>query len=52
MSEGTVEAVCEKCGQTFTMFLNEMAARNLKVVCPRCAGEKARKPPTSEKKPA
>lgn len=37
MSEETIEALCERCGETFHMFLREMADKNLRVVCPRCA---------------
>ena len=37
MSEETIEALCEQCGVTFHMFLREMADKNLRVVCPRCA---------------
>jgi DNA-directed RNA polymerase subunit RPC12/RpoP len=37
MSPETAEALCSQCGQTFTMFLEQMAARNEKVVCPNCA---------------
>ncbi len=39
MSNETAEALCEKCGQPFTAFLQEMAAQNLKVICPKCAAE-------------
>jgi len=37
MTEETVEALCEQCGETVHMFLREMADKNLRVVCPRCA---------------
>jgi hypothetical protein len=37
MSEQTVDAFCEKCGQTFKTFLQQMADKNLRVVCPKCA---------------
>jgi DNA-directed RNA polymerase subunit RPC12/RpoP len=37
MSAEMVEAFCSKCGATFKMFLDEMAAKNEKVVCPQCA---------------
>jgi len=52
MGNQTVEALCEKCGQPFAMFLEEMAARNLKVVCPRCAEDDTCNPPVSEAKSA
>lgn len=39
MSPEMVEALCSKCGEVFTMFLQEMADKNEKVVCPRCAAE-------------
>ena len=37
MSPETVDAFCSKCGATFKMFLDQMAERNQKVVCPQCA---------------
>ena len=39
MGNQPVNAVCEKCGQTFSIFLEQMAAKNLLVICPRCAAE-------------
>ena len=41
MSPEMVEAFCSKCGATFKMFLDEMAAKNEKVVCPQCAAAAA-----------
>jgi len=31
-----VELECEGCGATFRGFLEEMAAKNEKVLCPNC----------------
>jgi len=31
-----IDMLCEKCGQTFSAFLHEMADQNEKVVCPNC----------------
>jgi len=36
MGEPTVDVLCRNCGQTFTAFLKEMAAKNAKVTCPHC----------------
>lgn len=36
MSNDTIEALCNRCGQTFSAFLHEMADQNAKVVCPNC----------------
>jgi hypothetical protein len=36
MGEPTVEVLCKNCGQTFTAFLKEMAAKNAEVTCPHC----------------
>lgn len=30
---------CPNCGQTFKVFLQQMAEHNRKVVCPRCGQE-------------
>jgi hypothetical protein len=40
MSEPTIEVLCKNCGQTFTAFLKEMAAKNAEVTCP-CCGKSA-----------
>jgi formylmethanofuran dehydrogenase subunit E len=45
-----VQALCEKCGQTFTLFLEEMAAQNQKVVCPKCAAAKDCRTPVPAQK--
>jgi DNA-directed RNA polymerase subunit RPC12/RpoP len=50
MNDDSIEALCNRCGKSFSMFLHEMADQNAKVVCPDCrAGvdcgpEKAAKP--------
>jgi DNA-directed RNA polymerase subunit RPC12/RpoP len=50
MSDDSIEALCNRCGKSFSMFLHEMADQNAKVVCPDCRGgvdcepEKAAKP--------
>jgi hypothetical protein len=36
MSNDSIEALCNHCGQTFSAFLHEMADKNAKVVCPNC----------------
>lgn len=36
MSDDSIEALCHRCGQTFSTFLHEMADQNAKVVCPNC----------------
>jgi DNA-directed RNA polymerase subunit RPC12/RpoP len=36
MSDDSMEVLCERCGQTFSAFLHEMAKQNEKVVCPDC----------------
>ncbi|HKS77021.1 MAG TPA: hypothetical protein VJQ82_27680 [Terriglobales bacterium] len=49
MAEQTVDAVCEKCGQTFKTFLEQMADKNLRVICPRCAAEQQCPSPAPDK---
>jgi hypothetical protein len=44
MSNDTIEALCNHCGQTFSAFLREMADQNAKVVCPDCRQTKDCKP--------
>ena len=34
----SIDQLCEKCGQTFSAFLHEMAEQNEKVVCPNYQG--------------
>ena len=36
MGEDSIEMLCNRCGQTFSTFLHEMADKNAKVVCPNC----------------
>jgi hypothetical protein len=36
MPEETIDALCNHCGQAFSVFLHEMADQNAKVVCPNC----------------
>jgi DNA-directed RNA polymerase subunit RPC12/RpoP len=43
MAEPTMEVLCKNCGQTFTAFLKEMAAKNAEVTCP-CCGKSAGNP--------
>jgi Zn finger protein HypA/HybF involved in hydrogenase expression len=31
-----IDMLCEKCGQTFSAFLHEMADKNAKLLCPKC----------------
>jgi hypothetical protein len=50
MGEPTVEVLCKNCGQTFTAFLKEMAAKNAEVTCP-CCGKSAANPPRNSATP-
>ncbi len=50
MGKPTVEVVCKNCGQTFTAFLKEMAAKNAEVTCPHCG--KGNSLPSSAMPPA
>jgi hypothetical protein len=36
MGNDSIEMLCNRCGQTFSAFLHEMADNNAKVVCPNC----------------
>jgi DNA-directed RNA polymerase subunit RPC12/RpoP len=36
VGDDSIEALCNRCGKTFSMFLHEMADQNAKVVCPDC----------------
>ncbi len=38
VSSETIDALCQHCGQAFSVFLHEMADKNAKVVCPNCRG--------------
>jgi DNA-directed RNA polymerase subunit RPC12/RpoP len=51
MGEPTIEVLCKNCGQTFTAFLKEMAAKNAEVTCPYC-GKSAGNPPQNSAMPA
>ena len=37
MSEPTIDALCQKCGHTFTAFLKDMADKNAQALCPHCS---------------
>ena len=51
MGDDQIDLLCENCGQALSDFLQQMAEKNAKVVCPNCAGsddhtnEKANRPP-------
>jgi len=49
MPEETIEALCNRCGQTFSAFLHEMADQNAKVVCPNCRENADCDPPQARK---
>ncbi|MGH9500449.1 MAG: hypothetical protein ACRD3L_15005 [Terriglobales bacterium] len=36
MGTNSIDLVCSHCNQTFAAFLEDLAAKNLKVVCPNC----------------
>ncbi len=36
VSDDSIEALCNMCGKTFSVFLHQMADQNAKVVCPEC----------------
>jgi hypothetical protein len=36
VSDDSIEALCNMCGKTFSVFLHQMADQNAKVVCPDC----------------
>jgi formylmethanofuran dehydrogenase subunit E len=52
MSPDAIDLLCEKCGQTFSAFLHEMADQNEKVVCPNCRQNADCKPTNNPKAPA
>jgi len=52
MGEPTVEVLCKNCGQTFTAFLKEMAAKNAEVTCPHCGKSAGNSLPSSATPPA
>ena len=44
-SPDPIDMLCEKCGETFSAFLHEMADKNAKVVlCPKCRANRDCKP--------
>jgi predicted nucleic acid-binding Zn-ribbon protein len=38
MSDEGMNLVCKGCGQVFSAFLQQMADKNARVVCPKCGG--------------
>jgi Zn finger protein HypA/HybF involved in hydrogenase expression len=50
MNEAPVDVLCKHCGQTFSTFLEEMAAKNYKVMCP-CCGEHTQYSPSDIMQP-
>jgi len=49
MSPDAIDMLCEKCGQTFSAFLHQMAEQNEKVVCPNCRENGDCEPPSASK---
>jgi predicted Zn finger-like uncharacterized protein len=45
MSDDKTDILCPHCNKTFSTFLSDFAAKNLKVVCPTCGKEHDAKPP-------
>ena len=39
------EALCQRCGKTFSAFLQQMEEQNAKVVCPDCGKDNDCPPP-------
>jgi len=39
MNKPQANVICEHCGATFSAFLEEMASKNFKVMCPCCNKE-------------
>jgi len=52
MGEPTVDVLCKNCGQTFTAFLKEMAAKNAEVTCPHCGKSNGNPVPSGAIPPA
>jgi hypothetical protein len=50
MSEQAVDVFCKHCGQTFSAFLQQMAEKNYKALCP-CCGETTQYSPSDIVKP-
>jgi uncharacterized Zn-finger protein len=44
-ADDSIEALCNYCGRTFSVFLHQMQAQNSKVVCPLCEKENDCTPP-------
>jgi DNA-directed RNA polymerase subunit RPC12/RpoP len=44
MSANDLDLLCEHCGQAFSQFMHELAAKNAKVVCPHCNTSSVGKP--------
>jgi hypothetical protein len=44
MSDDQLDLLCEHCGQTFSKFMHDLAAKNAEVVCPNCGENSAGKP--------
>jgi DNA-directed RNA polymerase subunit RPC12/RpoP len=42
--EEQIDALCNRCGRTFSTFLHQMEEQNAKVVCPDCATEQGQNP--------
>ncbi|MGA7079264.1 MAG: hypothetical protein WBQ43_21090 [Terriglobales bacterium] len=49
MMTDSIDLLCERCGQTFSAFLHEMAEQNEKVVCPNCRTSRDCKPAKPDK---
>jgi len=45
MSDKKTDLLCPHCNATFAAFLKDLAAKNLKVVCPTCGKEHDVNPP-------
>ena len=49
MSADQLDLLCEHCGQAFSDFMHELAAKNAKVICPNCGASSVGKPPQAVK---
>jgi hypothetical protein len=47
MSTNNIELLCPHCNETFAAFLEDLAEKNLKVVCPNCGKDNDCKPPAN-----
>ena len=43
MADKTIDVVCKRCGQTFAVFLKDMAEHNAKIACPTCGAVEVEK---------